>query len=63
MTLVGRWVAFVLMMVGISLVGVVTATIAAWFVGRSGEAEPDLVAEIRALRQEMAELRVKHPAD
>lgn len=62
-TLVGRWVAFVLMMVGISLVGVVTATIAAWFVGRSGEAEPDLVAEIRALRQEMAELRVKHPAD
>lgn len=54
----GRWIAFVLMLVGISVLGVVTASIAAWFVGR-GDAgdDADLVAEIRALRAEVAGLR------
>ena len=56
-TWVGRWVAFCLMLVGISLIGVVTARIAAWFVGRGDSGETDLVAEIRALRAEVAELR------
>ncbi|HYO18442.1 MAG TPA: potassium channel family protein [Dermatophilaceae bacterium] len=56
-TWVGRWVAFALMLVGISVIGVVTASIAAWFVGRGDAGEPDLVAEIRALRDEMAQLR------
>ena len=56
-TLVGRWVAFTLMLVGISLIGVVTASIAAWFVGRGDAGESDLVAEIRALRGEVAQLR------
>jgi voltage-gated potassium channel len=56
-TWVGRWVAFALMLVGISLIGVVTASIAAWFVGRGDAAETDVVAEIRALRAEVAQLR------
>lgn len=56
-TWVGRWVAFALMIVGVSLIGVVTASIAAWFVGRAEEVEADLTAEIRALRQEVAQLR------
>ena len=46
-TWVGRWVAFCLMLVGISLIGVVTASIAAWFVGRGDAGESDLVAEIQ----------------
>jgi voltage-gated potassium channel len=56
-TWVGRWVAFCLMLVGISLIGVITASIAAWFVGRADEGESDLAAEIRALRHEVAQLR------
>ena len=45
------------MLVGISVFGVVTASIAAWFVGRGDAGEPDLVVEIRALRNEVAQLR------
>lgn len=62
-TLVGRWVAFVLMMVGISLVGILTATIAAWFVGRSEEADSGIATEIRALREEVAQLRAERPVE
>jgi voltage-gated potassium channel len=61
-TWIGRWVAFCLMLVGISLIGVVTASIAAWFVGRSEEVESDLVSEIRALREEVAQLRDQRSA-
>ena len=57
-THVGRMVAFALMLVGVSMIGVITASIAAWFVGREQEVESDLVAEIRALREEVAQLRV-----
>ena len=53
----GRIVAFGLMLVGISMIGVVTASIAAWFVGRNEEAaENEVVAEIRALREQVARL-------
>jgi voltage-gated potassium channel len=44
-TWVGRSVAFALMVVGVSLIGVVTASIAAWFVGREQDAEGKVVAE------------------
>jgi voltage-gated potassium channel len=56
-TWVGRWVAFCLMLVGISMIGVVTASIAAWFVGRSEEVESDLLAEIRALSAKVDQLQ------
>ena len=53
----GRIVAFGLMLVGISMIGVVTASIAAWFVGRNDEAaESEVVAEIRALREQVSRL-------
>ena len=53
----GRIVAFGLMLVGISMIGVVTASIAAWFVGRNEEAaEDEVVSEIRALRDQVARL-------
>ena len=45
-----------LILVGISLIGVMTATIAACFVGPDDDAESDLVSEIRALRAEVSEL-------
>lgn len=56
-TEVGRVVAFGLMLVGVSMIGVVTASIAAWFVGRSETAESELVSEMRAVRSEVARLR------
>lgn len=59
----GRWVAVVLMLAGIALLGVVTATLASWFVERLShpdgiEAETrddvaELAAEVRALRAEL----------
>ena len=66
----GRLVAVLLMVSGIALLGVVTAAVASWFVGRVAEAaqaqddEEDaalraevraLAAEVRALRAELAE--------
>ncbi len=56
-TVVGRFVAFALMLVGISLLGVLTASAAAWFVGRTREVENDVLVELRALRAEVADLR------
>jgi voltage-gated potassium channel len=56
-TWVGRWVAFCLMLVGISMIGVVTASIAAWFVGRSDEVESDLIAEVRELSAKVDRLQ------
>lgn len=53
----GRIVAFGLMLVGISMIGVVTASIAAWFVGRNEEADEDqVIVEIRALREQVDRL-------
>lgn len=71
-TPIGRFVAAALMMSGIAVLGVVTASIASWLVQRVEESteaaaesaeEPvraelsHLVAEIAALRREVAELR------
>ncbi|SKF62585.1 Ion transport 2 domain-containing protein [Mycobacteroides abscessus subsp. abscessus] len=59
-TSLGRGVAVGLMVCGIAILGTVTATLASWIVERVSEAkdESDLVAqEVRALREEIAELR------
>jgi voltage-gated potassium channel len=37
----GRLVAFALMLVGISLLGIITASVAAWFVSRTAEASDE----------------------
>ena len=60
----GRLIAVGLMVVGIALLGVVTATIAAWFVGRLQEVKAtaeqaeatlqDVLTEMRALRADLA---------
>ncbi len=64
----GRLVATMLMLLGIGLLGVVTASLASFIVDRVGEEEESieqrtfrdverLVHEVRALREELAELR------
>ena len=57
----GRLVAAALMIVGISLVGLVTATVAAWFVAqtRTAEAaeEADLTARLDRIEAAVAEIR------
>ena len=63
----GRVVAAALMVTGIALLGVVTASLASWFVEKVGEVAAseerteervgDLVQEVRALRTEVARLR------
>ncbi|MFP5368681.1 MAG: potassium channel family protein, partial [Actinomycetes bacterium] len=74
-TPIGRMVAAALMMSGIAVLGVVTASIASWLVQRVedtaeavAEAEEPvraemsgLVAEIASLRREIAELREQRP--
>ena len=63
----GRLVAVMLMVSGIALLGVVTAAVASWFVGRVAEAaqaqdEADdaaLRAEVRALAEEVRRLRAQ----
>ena len=52
----GRIVAFGLMLVGISMLGLVTASVAAWFVAKTREAEDQVLVELRELRAELAEL-------
>jgi voltage-gated potassium channel len=58
-TQAGRAVALVLMLVGIALLGVVTAAIAAWFVDRLQDVqeEPATDSQQATLQQVMAELR------
>lgn len=60
-TLLGRLVAVGLMVGGIALIGVVTATLASWIVQRvSDSAEPDPAAseqQMRELRAEIADLK------
>jgi voltage-gated potassium channel len=58
-TSTGKIVAAGLMLVGISLVGAVTATVAAWFVSQGRAADDDaraLQREVRALRDDVARL-------
>jgi voltage-gated potassium channel len=70
----GRLVAVLLMLSGIALLGVVTAAVASWFVGRVAEAAQaqddaddaalraevrQLAAEVRALRAELAESELR----
>jgi voltage-gated potassium channel len=56
----GRWVAVVLMLAGIALLGVVTAALASWFVERLNrveEAEAETRDDIAALTAEVRRLR------
>ncbi len=65
-TPVGRVVAFALMLVGISMLGVITAAVAAWFVQRTRQGEDELLTEMRAQRelieQLMAEVSALKPS-
>jgi voltage-gated potassium channel len=56
-TVTGRLVAFALMLVGISVLGIVTASVATWFVQSTQETEDEVLAELRFLRAEIAGLR------
>lgn len=60
-TFTGRWVAVLLMITGIALLGVITANLASWFVERYNAAErpaaqgdrlDQILAELAALRQD-----------
>jgi voltage-gated potassium channel len=63
----GRLIAGTAVIAGVALLGVVTASLASWFIERMGEVTrteqaietrlDDLVAEIRSLRAELAEAR------
>jgi voltage-gated potassium channel len=63
----GRLVAVGLMVTGIALLGVITAALASWFVEKVGEVQAaeqrtgsevaELLAEVRALRADVSELR------
>lgn len=54
----GRIVAFVLALYGFSILGYLAATLTSFFLGRSTEAgNDDLLAELEALREEVARLR------
>ncbi|MGX9792331.1 potassium channel family protein [Mycobacterium sp. MMS18-G62] len=59
-TATGRWVAVALMIAGISLLGVVTATLASWIIERVGEEDAAnqaaTVAHIEELRAEIQRL-------
>jgi voltage-gated potassium channel len=59
-TPVGQAVAFALMVVGISLLGLVTASVAAWFLTKvqapAEREEVAVMAELRELRKQVAEL-------
>jgi voltage-gated potassium channel len=63
----GRLVAILLMVGGIALLGVVTAAVASWFVGRVAEAaqaqddadDAALLVEVRALADEVRRLRAE----
>jgi voltage-gated potassium channel len=63
----GRTAAIAMMAVGVSLLGAVTATFAAWFTERVRQPEEDAIAaltdEIRALRAELRELSRARDAD
>ena len=59
-TALGRCVAVGLMVCGIAVLGTVTATLASWIVERVSEAREEagsVAQDMKALRQEVAELR------
>ncbi len=60
MTFMGRLIAVLLMVGGISLIGVVTATVAAWIIQRvaaeDAAKQAATAAQINELRSEIAEL-------
>jgi voltage-gated potassium channel len=73
-TMTGRLIAAALMVGGIALLGVVTATLASWMIGRVAEANDaeqavtrshidQLTAQIDALHAEVRQLRGPHPPD
>jgi voltage-gated potassium channel len=55
----GRVAAFGLMLVGVSLLGVITATVAAWFVQRTQHTEDEVLSELRSQRQLIESLRAE----
>ena len=59
-TFIGRLIAVLLMVGGISLIGVITATVATWIIQRVGEEDAAkqaaTAAQISALRSDIAEL-------
>lgn len=59
----GQLAATVMMVIGISLIGAVTASFAAWFTqrvqGSQREADDALLREVRTLRSELAEMRAQ----
>jgi voltage-gated potassium channel len=70
----GKWIAAGLMVAGITLLGVVTATFASWLVERVAAEEEEiqrvtredvveLVEEVRSLRTEIAELRAERDGE
>lgn len=67
-TTTGRIVGVAMMVIGVSFLGVVTATVASWFVARLSQSETDenaaVVAELREIKAELAALRAAgRPAD
>jgi voltage-gated potassium channel len=63
----GKLIAAALMLVGISLVGAVTATIAAWFIAQTRDVtqaeEADLAARLTRIEASLAEIhQTLHPA-
>lgn len=61
-TLEGRVVAMVLMLSGVGLFSMVSGLVASMFLGHRQE-ENDLIAELRAMRAEMAELKLRNPGE
>jgi voltage-gated potassium channel len=55
----GRLAAFALMLVGISLLGLITASVAAWFVSKTRDGDDEVLAELRALRAEITAMRAE----
>ncbi len=57
----GRLVGVAMMIVGVSMLGVTTATVAAWFIhqvqGEARDEQSQVLIELRALRAEVAELK------
>ncbi|NQU36238.1 MAG: potassium channel family protein [Actinobacteria bacterium] len=55
-TVPGRFVAFALMVVGISMIGIITASVATWFVQRTERSDDDVMTELRMIREQLAAL-------
>ena len=64
-TVLGRCIAVALMLSGIAVIGVVTASVASWFVqqaqGARGERQQELQAQLKALTEEVRALREQMP--